>query len=248
MVVDGTSLWHFLNSWSEIFKAEGRTSVISRPPIHDHRLFSQGRYIPFSSLPLIDDQHGQVIISRDEADKAPEAMIRERIFHFSSESVAMLKAKANVECNTTEISSSQALSAHLRRCITRARNFWSDQKTIFCIVRNARSWSVPPKSHDCFYDYLQAVTKKADSGELLEWSLWWAAWLLHHAVINQTSASHERIESLVQSGELPRDARNPVARAVKGRGLDSDPIIFIGYELWNNSIIRSQTWTRTRLL
>ena len=33
-IVDGTSYWHFFNSWSEIFQAEGNYISLSHPPIH----------------------------------------------------------------------------------------------------------------------------------------------------------------------------------------------------------------------
>ncbi|XP_027108977.1 uncharacterized acetyltransferase At3g50280-like [Coffea arabica] len=56
-----------------------------------------------------------------------------------------------------------------------------------------------------------ATSTKADYGELLEQSLGWAVWLLHHAVINQTRVSHEQIESWLQSGELLRASDPPDA-------------------------------------
>ncbi|XP_027163384.1 uncharacterized acetyltransferase At3g50280-like [Coffea eugenioides] len=211
MVGDGISLWHFLTSWSEIFKAEEKTSVISRPPAHD-RLFPRGRHNPFLRLPLIYDHDDQVIINRDEADILPADMIREKIFHFSSETVRKLKAKVNAERNATEISSLQAVSAHLWRCITRARNFPSDRKTSFVMVANARSKSVPPVPEDYFGNYLRAAIATAGCGELLEHGLGWAAWLLHQEVINQTGygISHEQMESWLQSAILSgSDAPDP---------------------------------------
>nr|XP_027102870.1 protein ENHANCED PSEUDOMONAS SUSCEPTIBILTY 1-like [Coffea arabica] len=200
-----------LTSWSEIFKAEGKTSVISRLPVHD-RLFPRGRHNPFLRLPLIYDHDDQVIINRDEADILPADMIREKIFHFSSETVRKLKAKVNAERNATEISSLQTVSAHLWRCITRARNFPSDRKTSFVMVANARSKSVPPVPEDYFGNYLRAAIATAGCGELLEHGLGWAAWLLHQEVINQIGyiISQEQMESWLQSAILSgSDAPDP---------------------------------------
>ncbi|XP_027102872.1 uncharacterized acetyltransferase At3g50280-like [Coffea arabica] len=249
MVGDGTSLWHFLDSWSEIFKAEGRTSAISRPPVHD-RWFPRGPHDPFLRLPFIHHDDHQVIISRDKANTWLDAItavsrtpahdglpsqgqhdpllshllrarddqviisiddgdndtIRERIFHFSSESVAKIKAKANAERNTNEISSLQALSAHLWRCITRARNFPLDRQTAFFTIMNVRSRLVPPMSQDCFGNYLEPAMATTGCGELLEQGLGWAAWLLHQAVINH---SNEWINSWLQTPILPRRADEP---------------------------------------
>ncbi|XP_027161697.1 uncharacterized acetyltransferase At3g50280-like [Coffea eugenioides] len=224
MVGDGTSLWHFLDSWSEIFKAEGRTSAISRPPVHD-RWFPRGPHDPFLTLPFIHhdglssqgqhdpllshplrDHDDQVISSIDDGDTSPDDTIRERIFHFSSESVAKIKAKANAERNTNEISSLQALSAHLWRCITRARNLPSDRQTAFFTIMNVRSRLVPPMSQDCFGNYLEAAMATTGCGELLEQGLGWASWLLHQAVINH---SNEWINSWLQKPILPRRADEP---------------------------------------
>ena len=66
------------------------------PPIHN-RWFPQGQNYPFMSLPPILGDDDELIISSDQAEKLPYDMIRERIFHFSLESVAKLKAKANAE-------------------------------------------------------------------------------------------------------------------------------------------------------
>ncbi|KAB1220192.1 hypothetical protein CJ030_MR3G017016 [Morella rubra] len=100
-IVDGTSFWHFLNSWSEIFRADGNNISITRPPILK-RWFPEG-YGPIINLPFT---HQDEFISRFEASK-----LRERMFHFSSEFIAKLKAKANAEYNTDKISSFQSLSA-----------------------------------------------------------------------------------------------------------------------------------------
>ncbi|KAA8537774.1 hypothetical protein F0562_027646 [Nyssa sinensis] len=84
MAVDGTSYWHFFNMWSEILKTQGEnTPMISRPPIHKH--WAPDGHGPVISLPFT---HHDQFISRHEAPK-----LRERIFHFSTESLAKLKSK-----------------------------------------------------------------------------------------------------------------------------------------------------------
>ncbi|KAK0576892.1 hypothetical protein LWI29_024926 [Acer saccharum] len=101
---DGTSYWNFFQAYSETFQALGSsstTSMISRPPIVK-RWFPDG-HDPIISLPFT---HQKEFLSRYEA---PE--ILERYFHFTAESVAKLKARANSESKTSKISSFQALSA-----------------------------------------------------------------------------------------------------------------------------------------
>ncbi|RZC05711.1 putative acetyltransferase [Glycine soja] len=66
------------------------------------------RWFPKDCAPPINlpFKHHDEIISRYETP-----LLRERSFHFSAESIAKLKAKANSESNTPKISSFQSLSA-----------------------------------------------------------------------------------------------------------------------------------------
>ncbi|XP_040997989.1 uncharacterized acetyltransferase At3g50280-like [Juglans microcarpa x Juglans regia] len=175
-IADGTSYWHFFNSWSEIFQADGNNVSLSRPPIHK-RWFPDG-YGPIINLPFT---HPDEFTSRYEA---PE--LRERMFHFSSESIAKLKAKANAENNTNRISSFQSLSALVWRCITRARRLPHDQTTHCRLATNNRTRIDPPFSPDYFGNLIQVVAGVATAGELLEQNLGWAAWQLNQAVVNHS--------------------------------------------------------------
>nr|KYP31498.1 putative acetyltransferase At3g50280 family [Cajanus cajan] len=166
-IADGTSYWNFFNTWSEIFQF--RTI-----PIHN-------RWFPNDCSPPINlpFKHHDEFIRRFEAP-----LLRERIFHFSAESIAKLKAKANMESNTTKISSFQSLSAHVWRCITRALHLPFDQKISCKLVTNNRSRMEPPLPHEYFGDSVGRVSAETTSGELLENELGWAAWKLHLAVTN----------------------------------------------------------------
>ncbi|KAL3507560.1 hypothetical protein ACH5RR_032944 [Cinchona calisaya] len=203
MMGDGTSFWHFLNSWSEIFKAEGKAIAISRPPTYE-KLFPEG-HGPIISIPFSESED-QFVCRDKEKDKAQLEKIREGIFHFSSESVAKLKAKANAGCNaSTKISSLQALSALIWICITRCRNIPPHQKTNFIMVLNNRSRLVPPVSQDNFGNYLHPLVVTTTCGELLEGGFRLAAWQLHQAVINHTDKEARKlIESWMDSPIIPR--------------------------------------------
>ncbi|RVW40500.1 hypothetical protein CK203_081512 [Vitis vinifera] len=179
-IVDGTSFWHFLNAWLEIFYAQEKNTSISRPPILN-RWFPDGCG-PVVSLPFT---HHDQFISRFEAP-----ILRERIFHFSSESIAKLKAKANAECNSNKISSFQALSALVWRSITRAHCLPHEQKTICGLAVNNRTrLGPPPLPENYFGNSIQMVSGIATAGELLEHNLGWAAWILHKAVVSHTGQS-----------------------------------------------------------
>ncbi|KAG8632650.1 hypothetical protein MANES_18G040200v8 [Manihot esculenta] len=125
---DGSSFWHFLNTLSEIFQAQGGGVPITHPPVLE-RWFPDGCG-PIISLPFTHHDH---FLSPFEAP-----LLKERIFHFSSESIAKLKAKANAESNTNKISSFQSLSAFMWRCITRIRHLPHDQITSCRLACNNR--------------------------------------------------------------------------------------------------------------
>ncbi|KAK7283285.1 hypothetical protein RIF29_12705 [Crotalaria pallida] len=179
-IADGTSYWNFFNMWSEIFQSQGQgydhVVPISRQPIHD-------RWLP-ESCPLINlpFKHHDEFISRFEA---PE--LRERMFHFTAESIAKLKAKANKESNTTQISSFQSLSAFVWRSITRARTPPCGQTTSLKFTINNRSRMQPPVSQDYFGNLIQILIAKSTVGELLEHDLGWAALKVHLLVANHNN-------------------------------------------------------------
>ncbi|KAG9149621.1 hypothetical protein Leryth_023245 [Lithospermum erythrorhizon] len=198
MIGDGTSYWHFFNSWSEIFKANeiGKDVTthgsISRPPIHK-RWFPEG-YGPILSLPYT--HHDQFIIRHESP------ILRERFFHFSNESLAKLKSKANVESGTTKISSLQALSALIWRCVTRVRRFPPSQVTSCRMAINNRTRLNPPLHPDYFGNCIQTVKGTATANELLveHNNLGWPALLLHEAILNHKDhAVREIVDAWVQN-------------------------------------------------
>lgn len=175
---DGTSYWHFFNTWSEIFQAQEKKfpiSEISRPPVLD-RWFPEG-HGPIISLPFKGPEE---FIDRFEAPT-----LRERMFHFSSESIAKLKSKANSECKSSKISSFQALSALMWRTITRARGLPPDQETSCRLAANNRGRIDPPLSPNYFGNSIYPIKSEGvKAGELFQHGLGWAAWKLHEAVAN----------------------------------------------------------------
>lgn len=93
---DGTCLWHFFNSCSEI--SRGHT-IISKIPILE-------RYFPDKMNPPIR----LPLNLEDEKlfEKFQVPTLLERIFHLSKESIGRLKGKGNNEMGINSISSLQA--------------------------------------------------------------------------------------------------------------------------------------------
>ncbi|KAJ0604068.1 putative quinate O-hydroxycinnamoyltransferase [Helianthus annuus] len=220
MVVDGASFWHFFNSWSEVFQSKRKNDLldpISRPPVIE-------RWVPDGSGPILTLPFAH----EDEfIDRPYPPVLRERIFRFSSDSLAKLKAKVNSECNTTKISTLQSLSALVWRCVTRARRFPADKETGcrygFSPVKmsranatwvrlkfykprpsrlavNNRSRLSPPLPDNYLGNCIQAMRVTATAGELLEHSIGWTAWRLHELVVNHGDKEiREYMDSWVKS-------------------------------------------------
>lgn len=174
-VCDGTSFWHFWNIWSQLHTSY---QAIANPPIHD-RWFPEGCG-PGVTLPFTDPGE---FLKRYEAPK-----LRERIFHFSSDSLLKLKKKANAEAGEAKgnISSFQALSALAWRAITRARCLAPNRKTTCNLDANLRHRLEPPLPQEYFGNLIWVATAASTAGELLEQNLGWAARLLNRAVAELT--------------------------------------------------------------
>ncbi|KAA8547115.1 hypothetical protein F0562_003555 [Nyssa sinensis] len=110
----------------------------------------------------------------------------ERVFHFTKEKIAGLRAKANAEMGTTQISSLQALLAHLWRSVVRCRCVNAEQEVTYMLPIGARPRLNPPLPSDYFGNTVQwrAVTTK--TGELLEHGLGWVAWQMNKMIASQT--------------------------------------------------------------
>ncbi|XP_021748464.1 uncharacterized acetyltransferase At3g50280-like [Chenopodium quinoa] len=176
-VADGTAYWNFWNIWSEIHMQHSPISM-SKLPVHE-RWFPEG-YGPRVTLPFI---HTDEFISRYEAPQ-----LREKIFHFSSESISKLKMKANIEVGETnkEISSLQALSALVWRSITRARCLAGDQKTTCSLDANLRQRLNPQLPQGYFGNSIWVAKAAATADEVLDHSLGWTAELLQKSVLELT--------------------------------------------------------------
>ncbi|KAJ4757266.1 HXXXD-type acyl-transferase family protein [Rhynchospora pubera] len=181
-IVDGTSFWHFFNAWAEIArcKAAGKEVMLSQPPVHD-RWFIGGYGEPPIRLPYSSPSEFIVRVSPPP--------LKERMFHFSRESLTTLKAKANGECEKGTISTLQALTALMWRCITRARNLPLEQKTT-CLLA-IQNWTrlQPPLSPNYFGNSINVVSTTTTVQELLDNNLGWAAWLAHQSVSNHTDSA-----------------------------------------------------------
>ncbi|CAD6333656.1 unnamed protein product [Miscanthus lutarioriparius] len=201
-VVDGTSFWHFFNTWAGLC----RGGAPIREPDFRRNFFGDSTAVlrfPGGVGPAVTFD--------------AEAPLRERILHFSAAAIRELKATANhskrtghqdAEANgklvhdsrlhgrcSSEISSFQSLCAHIWRAVTRARRLLAaDKTTTFRMAVNCRHRLRPAISPLYFGNAIQSVATTATVAELASNDLGWAAARLHATV-----TSHE-------DGEIRRAA------------------------------------------
>ncbi|KAI3857402.1 hypothetical protein MKW92_037220 [Papaver armeniacum] len=196
-VCDGTSFWHFMNSWSEISRSAvgGKSSIrtISRPPILE-RCFLNNTDCPFAYPFLLTmNVFGKAIF-----------------YHFTRETVAMLKAKANAEIGSTSgccISSLQALLAHFWVAVTRAKHLDQNTETSYCILVGNRTRLVPPLPQEYFGNSVNFYVATTKVGELLEKGHGWGALLLNQGIMSRDDAAIRRSwDSWVQKPVFPDTA------------------------------------------
>ncbi|XP_071721855.1 uncharacterized acetyltransferase At3g50280-like [Rutidosis leptorrhynchoides] len=183
VVCDGTSFWHFVNSWAEISLKSSRqfqVTSISNPPAL-HRWFPDGIEPPIQ-IP---------IIPIDEKGSITQLPLKERVFHFRKESIARLKAKANAEVGSEKISSLQALLAHLWRAVIRSQHangmVKPDQETHyrFLIGARARLQELPERY---FGNAVQAGTVTLKAKQVIKNGLGFIAWKMNKMVSEHTEA------------------------------------------------------------
>ncbi|KAJ1265821.1 hypothetical protein BS78_08G103500 [Paspalum vaginatum] len=186
-VGDGTTFWHFVNTWSGLSRTSGGEASEHTHP-HPHPLPVLERWfldtcpVPVP-LPFARLEHA---VRRYE--RRPE--LRECFFHFSAESVRRLKATANAEVRArsdedmaaTTISSLQALLAHLWRAVCRARLLAPSQETAYVLLIGCRGRvrGIPPAGY--VGNAVVPCKVASTAGEVQERGLGWAARQLNCAV------------------------------------------------------------------
>ncbi|WOL00487.1 HXXXD-type acyl-transferase family protein [Canna indica] len=182
VVGDGFCFWNFFNSWSEISRIGSDRGV--QPPVLDRWFLDSCK--PPIRLPFRSAEE----IVRIRPVYTP---VEECAFHFSAETVAMLKRRANAEIGGENkqitISSLQSLLARLWVSVTQARCLGPEEETTYMLLIGCRTRLTPPLP-DAYLGncgYLENVTVK--TGELLQRGFSWGAWLLNQAVASYNEST-----------------------------------------------------------
>ncbi|XVF04219.1 hypothetical protein REPUB_Repub05bG0063500 [Reevesia pubescens] len=127
VVVDGTSIVNFFNSWAKI----SRGSI----ELSNSNCLALQHWFPYGI-------EGPVGVPNSCLKQNPEFIpppLKVRFFHLTKEKIANLKANANAEVGTYKISSLQAILSHIWRAVTRNRNLDLEEETNFFLAVGAKS-------------------------------------------------------------------------------------------------------------
>ncbi|KAI3833205.1 hypothetical protein MKW92_023667 [Papaver armeniacum] len=208
-VCDGTSFWHFINSWSQI--SRGSTHILHPPAILEPRWLPKKTnfpiHLPFSSS-------DKILVEKF----IPSPLLKRKSFHFTPQNIAKLKGKVDSECGTT-LSSLQVVSAHIWVAVTRARHLHPNENVTYQFAINSRNRLEPPIHNGYFGNLVQVGTATVKAGELLEKGISLGASLLNHMVESCTNIEIQRYwESWVENPSMPStfDFASPTNLVVGG--------------------------------
>jgi len=206
LVVDGTSVWYFINSWAEISRG-GCCNQISKLSTME-RWFPDGiqRPIRFPFIKKLQTNKSDGLSfssSNNEKLNNEKLNLSERLFHFTKEKISQLKLKANVEMGTNQISSLQALFAHLWCSVIHSDQLDPQENTYFMVPIGARQRLVPLLPEDYFGNAVVMSTVAMKVGELLEeGGLGKCAWKMHQMI---SLHSNEKLKN-----DYENWVRNPI--------------------------------------
>ncbi|AES87199.1 putative shikimate O-hydroxycinnamoyltransferase [Medicago truncatula] len=160
VVVDGESVWHFINSWAEISRSCCHHQI-SKPPTLE-RWFPNGVQQPIR-FPFVYGDELSFSSSNEE-----KLCLSNRIFHFTKEKIVQLKSKINDEIGTIKISSLQVLLTHLWCSVMRSIKFDPQEEVFNIVVIGVRPRLVPPLPEYYFGNALISCMVKMKVGELVE--------------------------------------------------------------------------------
>ncbi|MED6110438.1 hypothetical protein PIB30_042868 [Stylosanthes scabra] len=190
VVADGESLWHFVNSWSEISRGFHK---LTKDPSLD-RFFLDTIEPP---IPIPTPKPSPFT----KAENQNSEIASVRIFHFTKEKIAQLKTKANAEAKTEKISSLQALLTHFWISVIRCHSLDPQEEVLFCLAIGVRGRIVPPLPENYFGNALQIGVVRMKAGELLQGGIAKGAMEINKMV---ASHSHEKVRShYVSMAEKP---------------------------------------------
>ncbi|TVU42272.1 hypothetical protein EJB05_08666, partial [Eragrostis curvula] len=162
-LADGAAFWNFLNAWAEIARSRLAPTTPSRPPLLE-------RWSPDGGPAVLPCADPSALVER-----LWPPPLRERMLHFSEESLVALKEQARREllsagdaAGAAAVTRFQALASLLWRSITRARGLAPERETACRAAINNRGRLRPPLPAEYFGNSVDGIaTSRMRASELL---------------------------------------------------------------------------------
>ncbi|KAL5073137.1 hypothetical protein RYX36_012121 [Vicia faba] len=212
VVVDGNSLWHFINSWVEISRNSCHRQLSKLPMLE--RWFpndiQHSIQFPFTTETQKIHSDGS---SSSPSDDDEKLNISERIFHFKKEKILQLKSKVNTHINSSsniKISSLQALLTHVWCSFVRSKQFDPQEEVHNMFLIGVRPRLLPPLQEGYFGNAITGCSVTMKAGELLkEGGVCNGAWEMNKLIASYTN---EKIKNDYESW-----LKNPIIFRFNGK-------------------------------
>lgn len=189
-VLDGTSTWHFMTSWAEICSGGPITTAqpfLERTKARNTRVKldlslpePKGPPPPSANGEVKDEHKGPAPSANGEAKVEPEGpppsvngekrpILREKIFKFSESAIDKIKSTVNQTLpsdGSKPFSTFQALSTHIWRHVSLARDLKPEDYTVFTVFADCRKRVNPPMPEAYFGNLIQAIFTVTAAGLL----------------------------------------------------------------------------------
>lgn len=175
-VLDGTSTWHFMTSWAETCSGTPSTTA---PPFLERTKARNTRVKLDLSLPEPNvpppSANGEAKPESEglpppaNGGTKPEPVLREKIFKFSESAIDKIKSIVNQTLPSDDskpFSTFQALSTHIWRHVTLARDLKPEDYTVFTVFVDCRKRVDPPMPEAYFGNLIQAIFTVTAAGLL----------------------------------------------------------------------------------
>ncbi|CAL5211039.1 unnamed protein product [Lathyrus oleraceus] len=195
VVVDGSSIWHFINSWAEISRSSCHHQI-SKLPILE-RWFPDGVQHPIKFSFTMETQKNHSDGS-SSSSSGEELDLSERIFHFTTDKILQVKSNINAKIDSTiKISSLQALLTHVWCSFVRSKQFDPEEETHNICLIGVGPRIVPPLPEGYFGNSIIGCIVTMKAGDLLkEDGVCNGAWEMNKLI---ASHSNEKIKNKYES-------------------------------------------------
>ncbi|KAF5806906.1 putative quinate O-hydroxycinnamoyltransferase [Helianthus annuus] len=172
-VSDGKSFFHFMNTWSDM----ARGLDITLPPFIDRTLL-RARDPPRPVFEHIEYHPGPTPLQAP-LDKTKTSF---SMFKLTRNQLDLLKAKSKEEGNTIRYSSFEILSAHIWKCVCKARGLPDNAEIRLHFAVDGRDRLQPPLPPGYFGNVVFRGAVTATAGDVQSKPIWYAASKIHDAV------------------------------------------------------------------